>query len=108
MSQQPFSRPGAFDLSRLKAPAPPGGTTREGPGGSSYSVQLAEDNFQSTLEASMTAPVFLVFYSPSRMPESADLARDLETLAGEFEGRFLVGLVDIDAVPQIAQAMQIP
>jgi putative thioredoxin len=52
--------------------------------------------------------VLLVFYSPSRMPESADLARDMETLSGEFEGRFLVGLVDIDAVPAIAQAMQIP
>ena len=42
------------------------------------------------------------------MPESAQLADDLETLSGEFEGRFLAGLVDIDAVPQIAQAMQIP
>ena len=42
------------------------------------------------------------------MPESGQLADDLETLSGEFEGRFLVGLVDIDAAPQIAQAMQIP
>ncbi len=78
------------------------------PAGSSYSLQVTEQNFQSTVEASTTAPVFLVFYSPSRMPQSADLARDMETLSGEFEGRFLVGLVDIDAAPQIAQAMQIP
>ena len=42
------------------------------------------------------------------MPESAQLADDLATLSGEFEGRFLAGRVDIDAVPQIAQAMQIP
>lgn len=107
MSQQPFTRPGAVDLSGLGGPAPaaaPGGT----PGGSSYSVQIDEQSFQSTLESSMTAPVLLVFYSPTRMPESVDLARDLETLATEFEGRFLAGLVDIDAVPQIAQAMQIP
>lgn len=111
MSQQPFSRPGAVDLSGLKAAAPggaPGGAADGALTGSSYAVQLTEQNFQSTLEASMTAPVFLVFYSPTRMPESADLARDLETLSGEFEGRFLVGLVDIDAAPQIAQAMQIP
>lgn len=111
MSQQPFSRPGAVDLSGLKAAAPggaPAGTADGASTGSSYAVQLTEQNFQSTLEASMTAPVFLVFYSPTRMPESADLARDLETLSGEFEGRFLVGLVDIDAAPQIAQAMQIP
>jgi putative thioredoxin len=42
------------------------------------------------------------------MPQSAQLAADIETLSGEFEGRFLAGLVDIDAAPQIAQAMQIP
>ena len=111
MSQQSFSRPGAVDLSGLKAATPgsaPGGAAGGASAGSSYAVQVTEQNFQTTLEASMTAPVFLVFYSPTRMPESADLARDLETLSGEFEGRFLVGLVDIDAAPQIAQAMQIP
>ncbi|MBA2956569.1 tetratricopeptide repeat protein [Nocardioides sp. MAH-18] len=107
MSQQPFSRPGAFDLSGL-ANAAPGAPSAGGPVGSSYAVEITEQNFQSTLEASMTAPVFLVFFSPTRMPESATLAQDLTTLSGEFEGRFLVGLVDIDAVPQIAQAMQIP
>src|SRR4051812_7814537 len=99
MSQQPFSRPGAVDLSGLKAPVSAGTAPKGGAGGTSYSLLLTEQNFQSTLEASMTAPVFLVFYSPTQMPESADLARDLETLAGEFEGRFLVGLVDIDTVP---------
>src|SRR3954449_6075567 len=108
MSQQPFTRPGAVDLSGLKAPASAGAAPEEGAAGTSYSLMVTEQNFQTTLEASMTAPVFLVFYSLTRMPESADLARDLEILAGEFEGRFLVGLVDIDAVPQIAQAMQIP
>jgi putative thioredoxin len=108
MSQQPFSRPGAVDLSGLQAPASAGAAAEGGVGGTSYSLSITEQNFQSTLEASMTAPVLLVFYSPTRMPESADLARDLEIVAGEFEGRFLVGLVDIDAVPQIAQAMQIP
>ena len=56
----------------------------------------------------MTAPVLLAFYSPTRMPESATMAADLRTLSDEFEGRFLVGLVDIDAAPRIAQAMQIP
>ena len=76
--------------------------------GSAYSVSIDEQNFQETIESSRTAPVLLVFYSRSRMPESGDLADDLATLAGEFEGRFLAGLVDIDAAPQIAQAMQIP
>lgn len=104
MSQQSFNRPGAFDLSGLQPPpAPAGGGVR-----SAYSVTVSEQNFQQVLEASMTAPVLLVFYSPSRMPASATLAHDLETLSGEFEGRFLAGLVDVDASPAIAQAMQIP
>jgi putative thioredoxin len=121
MTQQPFSRPGAIDLGALKRPAqPPAGGSSLGAaaggdsvggapaGGSAYCVEVGRDNFQTTLEASMTAPVLLVFYSPTRMPESATLAQDLRQLSDEFEGRFLVGLVDIDAAPEIAQAMQIP
>ena len=56
----------------------------------------------------MKAPVLLVFYSPTRMPASVQLAQDIETLSGEFEGRFLAGLVDVDLAPGIASAMQIP
>ncbi len=115
MTQQPFSRPGAIDLSALKrpaAPTAPAGAPAGAPGGpaggSSYSVHVTEQNFQQVVESSMSAPVLLAFYSRTRMPESGQLADDLETLSGEFEGRFLVGLVDIDAAPQIAQAMQIP
>ncbi|WP_372728152.1 tetratricopeptide repeat protein [Nocardioides sp.] len=116
MSQQPFTRPGAIDLSALKRPATPapaaggaGGAAGGGaPAGSAYAVQVTEANFQATIEASMGAPVLLVFYSRTRMPESGTLADDVETLSGEFEGRFLAGLVDIDAAPAVAQAMQIP
>jgi putative thioredoxin len=113
MTQQPFSRPGAIDLSGFKrpaagAPASSGAAPAAGGTGSSYAVTVTEQNFQATVEASMTAPVLLVFFSPTRSPESAQLARDAETVSGEFEGRFLFGLVDIDATPQIAQAMQIP
>lgn len=117
MTQQPFSRPGAFDLSSLKRPAPaapaPGGgapaaSGTAGAAGGAYSVDVTEENFQGIVESSMTAPVLLVFYSRTRMPESGQLAEDVETLSGEFEGRFLAGLVDIDAAPGIAQAMQIP
>ncbi|WP_210504173.1 tetratricopeptide repeat protein [Nocardioides xinjiangensis] len=112
MTQQPFSRPGAIDLSGLgkpaPQPAPAGGPASAGSGGGSYSVVVDQQNFQGLLEQSMTAPVLLAFYSRSRMPESGQLADDLATVVGEHEGRFLLGLVDIDAVPQIAQAMQIP
>ena len=117
VSQQPFSRPGAFDLSSLASPpsGASGGPRGQAAGtgaageaaGSPYAVRLDEQNFQSVLETSMTAPVILVFFSPSRMPESAGLADDFVTLSAEFEGKFLTGLVDIDVAPAIAQAMQV-
>ena len=128
MSQQPFSRPGAVDLSALKRPAGPAGGPGGGPrpagapgagpaaGGAggeggvagSYAVEVTEANFQPVLEASMNALVLLVFYSPSQMAASVQLADDLTTLADEFEGKYLLGRVDVDASPQIAQAVQIP
>ena len=69
---------------------------------------VSEQNFQALVEASMTAPVVLAFHSPSQSPESTTLADDVAALAGEFQGRFVVGTVDVDSVPSIAQAMQIP
>jgi putative thioredoxin len=110
MTQQPFSRPGAIDLSALKRPAAPPSTGTPGaaPAGASYWLEVDEQSFQATLEASMTAPVLLVFYSPTRLPESEQMARDLATVAEEYEGRFLAGLVDIDVSPAIAQAVQLP
>ncbi len=111
MSQQPFSRPGAVDLSALKRPAAPGSAPGAGPGGGaagSYVVEVTEASFQTVLEASMNALVLLVFYSPTQMPASVQLADDLGTLADEFEGKYLLGRVDVDALPQIAQAVQVP
>jgi len=115
MSSPSFSRPGAFDLSALKRPAtPPPGSGPVGapgggtPGSGAYSVTLDETNFESEIQASLNAPMVLVFYSTSQMPASLQLANDLETLSDEFEGRFLLGKVDVDAAPQIAQALQIP
>ncbi len=110
MSQQPFSRPGAVDLSGLKRPATPapGATGAVGAGSGTYSVALTEQNIQGHLESSMNAPVVLVVYAPSQDPGGARLVADLETLAAEFDGRFLLGKVDVDATPQLAQALQIP
>jgi putative thioredoxin len=116
MTQQPFSRPGAVDLSGLKrtAPAAPGAAPAPASGGgaaagsSAYAVDVDQGNLQAVVESSVTAPVLLVFFSRSRMPESGRLADDVVALSSEFEGRFLAGLVDIDAAPEVAQAMQIP
>ncbi|MCZ4500054.1 MAG: tetratricopeptide repeat protein [Marmoricola sp.] len=114
MTQQPFSRPGAIDLSGLSglptaAPtAPAGSGAAPGAVSGAYVVEVGEENFQSVLESSMSAAVVLAFVSATRSPESVQLADDLQVLANEFEGRFLLGRVDIDANPQLAQAMQIP
>src|SRR4051794_16129405 len=113
MTQQPFTRPGAVDLSGLTrppagaAPGAPAGGGGAPAGGSSYWLDVTQETFQATVEASLTAPVLLAFHSPSRLPESTDMAHDLATVAEEFEGRFLAGLVDVDAEPAIAQAVQL-
>src|SRR5690242_3197485 len=115
MTQQPFSRPGAIDLSGLKRPAGAGAQGRGPAGGAdgaaggsaaggAYWLEVTQESFQSVIEASLTAPVMLAFYSPSRLPETEQMARDLATVAEEYEGRFLAGLVDIDTEPAIAQA----
>lgn len=120
MSTPSFSRPGAIDLSAFKRPAgspPAGGSAGGAPGlggsargaaSGAYAVTLTEQNFQAEMEGSLTAPVLLVFYSASQSPASATLAADLETLSEEFAGRFLLGKVDVDVAPQLAQALQIP
>jgi putative thioredoxin len=109
MSQQPFTRPGAVDLSGLQGAGPAAPDGASGPQASAaYAVRITEQNFQEVLEGSRTAPVLLAFESPGRSPESVQLADAMQTLSTEFEGRFLLGRIDIDASPQIAQAMQIP
>jgi putative thioredoxin len=115
MTQQPFSRPGAIDLSGLAQPptgaapgAAVGGEQSAAPAGSAYTVELTQQNFQDVLQESMTAPVVLVFHSPSRAPESSQYAADVSAVVDGLDGRLLAGHVDIDAQPEIAQAMQIP
>ncbi|RHW27793.1 co-chaperone YbbN [Nocardioides immobilis] len=114
MTQQPFMGRGAIDLSALKRPAPqqaPGAPSAEGGGGmagaagSSYAVAVDDQNFQSVLQASTTAPVVLVFHSPSQAPDSSQMAEDVADLVGQYDGRFLAGLIDVDASPQIAQVI---
>jgi putative thioredoxin len=50
--------------------------------------------------------VVLVFHS-TRSPESGQYAEDVVAAADGYEGRFLVGTVDVDESPGIAQALQI-
>lgn len=106
MTQEPFThapagQSGAVDFSTLGQESAGNGLS------AAYSVQVTEENFQSLLESSMSAPVLLVLYS-GRLPETVRLANDLQALSVEFEGRFLLGRVDVDTEAGIAQAMQAP
>lgn len=110
MTQQPFSRPGAIDLSGLGQPPAPqaGSPAPQGAAGGAYSVTITQENFQQVLQESMTAPVVMVFHSARQAPGSEQYAADVAAVAEQQEGRLLAALVDVDAQPEIAQAMQIP
>jgi thioredoxin-like negative regulator of GroEL len=115
MTQQPFSRPGAIDLSGLGRPPAPqqaapttGAGSGAGSAGGAYSVAITQENFQQVLQESMTAPVVIVFHSAAQAPGSEQYAADVAAEAERLEGRLLAALVDVDAHPEIAQAMQIP
>lgn len=106
MTQSPIQGRGAVDLTAIGA-TPSGAQGADGVSGA-YTVNVTQENLQELLESSMNAAVLMAFYSGQRSPESVRLADDLQALSNEFEGRFLLGRVDVDAVPAIAQAMQVP
>ncbi|MHA6524887.1 co-chaperone YbbN [Tessaracoccus sp. G1721] len=98
MTQANFSRPGAVDLSSLSQPAAQAG------GG--YVMALTEADFQELAAKSAQHPVILEFHSP-RDPNGAAVSAALADLVNAAGGRFLLGRVDVDAEPRLAQALQI-
>ena len=114
MSQSNFSRPGAIDLSSLRKPAGPGGPAGPaGPGApadgggvaGSYVLNVSEPTFQAdVIERSLQAPVVVEFWSP-RSEASNALGPVLARLSTEYAGKFLLARIDIDANPQLAQAV---
>ena len=109
---------GAVDLSSF-APAKPAGPTgatpssaAQGPAGASGSglpvplvVDVDASSLRDVAEVSTQVPVIVVLHSP-RSQASAELASLLEQLAGQYAGRFQVARVDVDAAPEVAQALQ--
>jgi putative thioredoxin len=109
VSQSNFSRPGAIDLSSLRKPAAPGGApSAAGPGagaGGSYVLNVSEPTFQAdVIERSLQVPVVVEFWTP-RSEASTALSPVLARLSTEYGGKFLLARVDIDANPQLAQAV---
>ncbi|MBB5790645.1 tetratricopeptide repeat protein [Jiangella mangrovi] len=106
MSSQSFSRPGAVDLSALNGGAQP---QRSAPGsaGGGFVIDVTEETFQSeVLTRSMSVPVVIDFWATWCEP-CKTLSPILERLAAQYEGRFLLAKIDVDANQAIAQAAQV-
>ncbi len=98
-ADQSFSRPGAVDLSRLAAAPSPAATST-----GSYVIEVSEASFESVAQQSMRYPVVMLLTS-GRDAGSAQVARDLAELINAAQGRLLLGVVDVDTQPRIAQAL---
>ncbi|UNX53964.1 tetratricopeptide repeat protein [Georgenia sp. TF02-10] len=107
----PINLYGAVDLSSLARPAaaPPNGPGAPAEGGTvpgPVVVDVTEATFGEAVQRSTQVPVVLVLTSP-RSPASGELTDVLRTLARDYGGRFQLAVVDADASPQIAAAVQV-
>ncbi|MFB4292716.1 co-chaperone YbbN [Nonomuraea sp. ATR24] len=109
-----FSRPGslygAVDLgARKQALESQARREAAGPQGASPAsvVDVTEETFTSdVIDRSMTTPVVLDLWSP-RAPGSAQLSPVLEKVVGDAGGKVVLARVNVDASPQIAQALRV-
>jgi putative thioredoxin len=109
MTVPQFSRPGAIDLSGLRQQTPPAGTAAQGgaPGSYVFDVVGEESLRTDVLERSMSVLVLVNFWS-EQVPASVELNTTLTSLSDEFAGRFVLARVDVDAHPELAEALRIP
>ncbi len=109
-----FSRPGslygAIDLGARKQ-ALDAQARREATGpqaaASAAVVDVTEETFSTdVIDRSMTVPVILDLWSP-RAPGSAQLSPVLEKVVGGLGNRAVLAKINVDASPQIAQALRV-
>jgi putative thioredoxin len=117
MTSESFSRPGAVDLSGMAGQAQPPGTGAGGAStvagqaaagaGGSYVLDVTDETFQQeVVQRSLSVPVVIDLWADWCQP-CKQLSPILEKLAAEYEGRFLLVKVDVDANPQISAAFQV-
>lgn len=68
-------------------------------------VDVDAASLRDVAETSIQVPVVVVLHA-ARSRSSADLVSRLEALAQEYAGRFQVARVDVDAAPEVVQALQ--
>jgi putative thioredoxin len=89
----------AVDLSSLGKPKPEAAGPMPG-------IEITPENLTNEfLALSKSKPVILICWSP-RSPESQEVVAVLGKLALADQGAWVLGRVDVDAQPQVAQALQ--
>ncbi|MBV2366659.1 co-chaperone YbbN [Streptomonospora nanhaiensis] len=111
MQPSDYSMQGAVDLGARKA-ALEREAKRQAEASSGhanpYAIDISEENFQQeVLERSMSAPVILAVLQ-TRSEQSNQVEKALDRLAVEAGGQWAVAKVDVQASPQIAQALRVP
>lgn len=98
MSNPPnFAR--AVDLSSLGKP-------KAAPVGAMPGLEVTATNLKSEfLPISSTKPVIVIAWS-ARSPESVELVKTLGAIETSYQGSWILGRLDIDAEPEVAQAFQ--
>ena len=96
MTASHFS-PRVMDLSALKAPAVPAGA--------SFVTDADDRTFEPLIATSMQHPLVVEFWSPRA--NAAAFSADLQALAQEAAGRYLLVRVNVDEARAIAAALQI-
>ena len=71
-----------------------------------FFVELNEQNLTETLQRSVETPLVINFYAPSHK-ESADFAKVLQRVAEQYQGQFILGLVNCETEQMIAAQFRI-
>ena len=107
MSAESFMRPGAVDLSGLAARSQAPAGRSNGAVATGVVVEVTEATFQAeVLNRSMSVPVVIDFWADWCQP-CKQLSPILEKLAAEYDGRFLLATIDVDANQQLGAAFQV-